>query len=114
MFLGLKDFFSTLNAKEDTMNWANIFWIKFVTLMSNCASSSKFNLLSIFILSTQDTSMAKIEFATGPLSIEVMIYHDHKGPKIASNREECRSQEHQCHPDQFLQFHILKNAVKHS
>ena len=85
--------------------------------------------------------MAKIEFATGLFSIEVMIYHDHKGHKIASNREECRSQElfsievmiyhdhkghkiasnreesrsqeHQCHPGQFLQFHILKNAVKH-
>ena len=58
--------------------------------------------------------MAKTEFAAGPFSIEVMIYHDHKGRKIASDREECRSQDHQCHPGQFLQFHILNHAVKDS
>ena len=80
----LKGLFSTLNAKEYNMNWANIFWIKFFTLMSICASSSKFNLLSFFILSTQDTSMAKIEFAAGSFCIEVMIYHDHKGRKMGN------------------------------
>ena len=83
------------------MNWANIFCIEFLTLMSIYVFSSKFNLLSIFILSTQDTSMARIEieFAAGPFSIIVMIY---QGRNIASNGEEYRSQEHQCHPCQFL------------
>ena len=100
----LKDICSSLNAKGDNMNWANIFCIEFLTLMSICVFSSKFNLLSIFILSTQDTSMARIEiqFVAGPFSIEVMIYHDDKGRNIASNGEEYRSQEHQCHPCQFF------------